>query len=115
MDKIIDWCEKVVTNFIHLEKYLSGQLVIHEKVGIDGLRGEIDFWQNGKLWEIKMSNEKKISLDWMMQLMCYDGLMEQGCSMYVVYNGLQGNMVIVPKVSDKKCEKLVEYLSKKNT
>lgn len=113
--QINDFGENILFNIEKLFANLQGSnIIIHKSYSIEGLSGEIDFWINKRLWEIKMSNEKKIDFDWILQLMCYKGLMEQDVEGISIYNGLQGRIYHLEDISKIKCTKLVEFISKKN-
>jgi len=93
-------------------KYLDGgkEIVIHKHYGVKGLTGEIDFWRDGILYDIKMSHEKKVDLNWIMQLMSYKGLMDREVNGFVVYNVMMGKMIEIPDVNLERCGKLVKFL-----
>lgn len=110
MDKIKELGENILSNF---PNFLDGgqDILIHKHYGIPGLCGEIDFFKDGTLFEIKMSHEKKADLNWIMQLMCYKGMMDTNVSQFIVYNVLYGKLIEIPNIDDKKCSKLIEFLS----
>jgi len=114
MDKVVDLGEKMVSNFGKIVDKLGGdRLRYHKGYGVEGLSGEIDFMVDDGLWEIKMSKER-VSLDWVMQLMCYGGMMEDDVGSMWIYNGLIGEVIRLPVIDGEMCKELVEYLRKIN-
>ena len=112
MQKVKEFGEGVLEMFRYFGGVLGeeGEVLIHKHYGVKGLSGEIDFWKDGALFDIKMSGEKKADLNWVMQLMCYKGLMDENCDQFYIYNALNGKIVEIPCVEEEKCRKLVEYL-----
>lgn len=116
MEKVKEFGKNVLEMFKYLENSLgenNGEIIIHKHYGIKGLCGEIDFWKNGALFDIKMSHEKNADLNWVMQLMCYKGLMDKECEQFFVYNSLTGKIIEIPCVEIIQCQELVKYLSEK--
>jgi len=112
IDKIIELGESVLKNY---PSFLDNgeNILIHKHYGIPGLAGEIDFWKDSQLFDIKVSHEKKVDLNWVMQLMCYKGMMDTETEHFFIYNVLSGNIIEIPCVDEKRCEKLIVYLSQK--
>ena len=110
LDKIIELGENILDKFP--KELLDGeQIIIHKHCAVDGLSGEIDFLKDGYLYDIKCSHEKKIDLNWVMQLMCYKGMLEENVSNFLIYNVLSGKIMEIPMIESKRCVKLVKYLS----
>ena len=87
------------------------EIEIHKHCSVNGLNGEIDFWRDGELFDIKLSHEKSVDLNWVMQLMCYKGMLEKDVNNFYIYNVLSGKIIEIPCVEDERCKKLVKYLS----
>jgi len=115
MEKVKEFGGKVLEMFKYFGNYFNeaNDILIHKHFGIKGLSGEIDFWIDGALFDIKMSHEKKCDLNWVMQLMCYKGLMDKEVNQFFVYNCLLGKIIEIPCIDVKNCEALVSYLSQK--
>jgi len=109
MDKVKEFGENIINRLIYF-KQEKGEIIIHKHYGVEGLNGEIDFWKDGALYDIKMSHEKKIDLNWILQLMCYKGMMDVEVNKFFIYNALLGKVVEIPVVEMEKCLSLVEYV-----
>jgi len=109
MDKVEELGRMVLERMPQL--IVGGNVLIHRHYGVEGLSGEIDFWSDGSLYDIKMSHERRADLNWVMQLMCYKGMMREDVERFYVYNVMMGNLVEIPCVELERCRKLVKYLS----
>lgn len=112
LEKIIELGENVIKNY---PKFLNNgnNIIIHKHYAIPGLCGEIDFWKDNALFDIKMSHEKKVDLNWVMQLMCYKGMMDIDVEQFYIYNVMSGKLIEIPNIEKNNCIKLVKYLSQK--
>lgn len=112
LDKIRELGETIVDRF-PVSFLGANNIVIHKHYAVPGLCGEIDFWRDGALFDIKMSHEKKADLNWVMQLMCYKGMMDLEVQQFFIYNVLSGKLIDIECIDDEKCKKLVKYLCSK--
>jgi len=112
MDKVLEFGKNILENFPEELGY-GNQILIHKHYTVPGLSGEIDFWKDGALFDIKMSHEKSVNLNWVMQLMCYKAMMNIEVKQFFIYNVLSGKAIEIPCIDEKRCQKLVEYLSPK--
>jgi len=100
-----------------LPKLIGDKILIHQHYSIEDLCGEIDFIIDDKLFDIKVSHEKSVDLNWILQLMSYRFLYENETETpineFFIYNVLSGQLIKFPLINIKPCQKLCEYLQKK--
>lgn len=110
MDKIIELGENILNNFPKVLEN-GNEILIHKHCSVPNLSGEIDFWRDKALFDIKLSHEENANLNWVMQLMAYKGMLNIDVDRFIIYNVLQGKIIEIPIVDEERCKKLVKFLS----